>query len=171
MAKFKIKLQGQTNPTEIEVNRQGDEWRVIADGRATPLRLLHHDGLVFAFEYERADGTHRYVRAAGVAGETRQLWVNGRTLTYQRVAEHAGHQTADDDIGSLSATIPAVVSQTLVNEGDIVTAGDKLILLESMKMVIPIQAPHDGVVTRLNCAPGDAVQPGVPLVELRPVSQ
>jgi len=47
-----------------------------------------------------------------------------------------------------------------------VAAGDKLILLESMKMVIPIQAPRDGRVARVLCAPGDSVPAGVPLVEL-----
>ena len=32
--------------------------------------------------------------------------------------------------------------------------------------MIPIVAPDDGVVTALNCAAGDAVQPGVPLIEV-----
>jgi len=47
-----------------------------------------------------------------------------------------------------------------------VAAGDKLILLESMKMVIPIVSPRDGIVARVLCAPGESVPAGVPLVEL-----
>ena len=47
-----------------------------------------------------------------------------------------------------------------------VKAGDKLILLESMKMIIPIQAPQDGLVTALHCSTGEAVQPGEQLIEL-----
>jgi urea carboxylase len=54
----------------------------------------------------------------------------------------------------------------LVAVGDQVRAGDKLVLLESMKMILPIQAPYDGAVTAINCAPGEAVQPGVPLITL-----
>ena len=73
----------------------------------------------------------------------------------------AGGSSAD---ASLAATIPAVVSQILVNEGDSVNEGETLILLESMKMVIPIQAPHDGTVTGIHCTPGEAVEPGVPLL-------
>ena len=33
-------------------------------------------------------------------------------------------------------------------------------------MILPIQAPHDGTVTAINCAPGEAVQPGAPLIDL-----
>jgi biotin carboxyl carrier protein len=58
------------------------------------------------------------------------------------------------------------VSKILVKEGDAVKAGDKLILLESMKMIIPIQAPHDGLVAALRCSAGEAVQPGEQLIEL-----
>ncbi|VAW41309.1 hypothetical protein MNBD_CHLOROFLEXI01-3219, partial [hydrothermal vent metagenome] len=54
----------------------------------------------------------------------------------------------------------------LVKVGDTVASGDKLILLESMKMIIPIQAPYDGVVTALNCTKGESVQAGVQLIEL-----
>jgi biotin carboxyl carrier protein len=54
----------------------------------------------------------------------------------------------------------------LVKIGDAVAVGDKLILLESMKMVIPIQAPCDSTVTAIHCTPGESVQAGVPLLEL-----
>ena len=64
-----------------------------------------------------------------------------------------------------------MVTEVLVNVGDTVSADDKLILLESMKMVIPIQAPHAGIVRQLNCAVGDAVQPGTPLIELDPLQE
>ena len=46
------------------------------------------------------------------------------------------------------------------------TAGDRLILLESMKMIIPIVAPADGVVQAIHCVAGDSVAPGVPLIIL-----
>ena len=50
--------------------------------------------------------------------------------------------------------------------GDAVAAGDKLILLESMKMVIPIVAPRAGRVARVLCAVGESVPAGLPLVEM-----
>ena len=49
---------------------------------------------------------------------------------------------------------------------DAVRRGDVLVMLEAMKMELPLRAPHDGVVRAVRCAPGDLVQPGAPLVEL-----
>jgi biotin carboxyl carrier protein len=73
---------------------------------------------------------------------------------------------AQSDVGpaSLSASIPAVVSEILVEIGDEVKKGDKLILLESMKMILAIQAPYDGTVQAIFCAQGEAVQPGIRLI-------
>ncbi len=89
--------------------------------------------------------------------------MNGRALTAERTRQRGGGAAAQ---GSLASAIPAVVSQILVAVGDEVAAGDKLILLESMKMVIPIQAPHAGRVTRILCEPGESVPAGVALVEI-----
>lgn len=165
--KFKATLNGQER--ELEVTRQGKQLRVHRDGETAELHLLHRDGPSFILEYRRPDGTHRHIRvAAHLEGEKRQLWVNGRTFTYQRIRERGGD--APDVAASLSASIPSVVSEVLVKEGERVTAGDKLILLESMKMVIPLQAPYDGIVKRLDCAAGDSVEPGVPLVEIEEIS-
>ena len=50
--------------------------------------------------------------------------------------------------------------------GQAVHAGQVLVLLEAMKMEVPIKAPRAGRVKSLTCREGDLVQPGVPLVEL-----
>lgn len=162
--KFKVKLNGQEH--ELEVTRQGEQVWVTHEGRVVPLRLLHQDGAYRVLEIEPEDGSRPQLRLALHShGQTRQLWLNGQTFTYERLREQ-GESTNSDDAGSLSATIPAIVSQILVQVGDQVKSGDKLILLESMKMVIPIQAPHEGTVTAIHCQPGSAVQPGVPLLAL-----
>jgi urea carboxylase len=53
--------------------------------------------------------------------------------------------------------------------GNKVTAGENLILLESMKMILPIKAPYDGVIESINCSPGEAVQPGVQLLNIEQI--
>jgi biotin carboxyl carrier protein len=53
-----------------------------------------------------------------------------------------------------------------VAEGDRVEAGDTVVLLESMKMEIPVMAEVVGTVTAVKIAAGDVVQEGDPLVEL-----
>ncbi|MFE7062076.1 biotin/lipoyl-binding carrier protein [Sutcliffiella sp. NPDC057660] len=50
------------------------------------------------------------------------------------------------------------VWKVLVKEGDEVTAGDVVVILESMKMEIPVEAAESGVVTGVKVAEGDFVQ-------------
>ena len=62
-----------------------------------------------------------------------------------------------------------LVANVLVIEcevGDTVQAGDTVVLLESMKMEIPILAERAGVVSAIKVAPGDVVQDGDVLVVL-----
>jgi biotin carboxyl carrier protein len=54
----------------------------------------------------------------------------------------------------------------LVQPGARVAKGDVLVMLEAMKMELPVKAPRDGVVRAIRCQPGELVQPGVDLVEL-----
>jgi acetyl-CoA carboxylase biotin carboxyl carrier protein len=52
----------------------------------------------------------------------------------------------------------ASVWSVIVAEGDYVAAGDMLVILESMKMEIPVLTESAGVVSRLNVTTGDVVQ-------------
>jgi biotin carboxyl carrier protein len=52
----------------------------------------------------------------------------------------------------------ANVWKVLVSEGDHVDDGDTLVILESMKMEIPVLAEESGTVTKLLVAEGDVVQ-------------
>jgi biotin carboxyl carrier protein len=49
-----------------------------------------------------------------------------------------------------------------------VRRGDVLMVLEAMKMELPVRAPADGTVARVNCREGELVQPGEALAELQP---
>lgn len=159
MAKFKVNLNGEER--EFEVTRQGNSLQVMQGSKSAVFHILHTHGPATTLEHH-----HQRIEVAGQAqGDKRQVWVNGRLLYYERVRQRSTG-TADSSDASLSATIPAVVSKILVTVGDTVAAGDKLILLESMKMVIPIHAPYDGQVKALHCAMGDSVQAGTPLIEL-----
>jgi biotin carboxyl carrier protein len=56
------------------------------------------------------------------------------------------------------AEMVASVWSVIVAEGDHVAEGDVLVILESMKMEIPVLAESGGVVSRLHVTKGDAVQ-------------
>jgi biotin carboxyl carrier protein len=74
--------------------------------------------------------------------------------------------TGQDPQQALAAPMPATVVSVNVAEGDQVTRGDVLVMLEAMKMELPLKAPRDGTVKSVGCRAGDLVQPGVVLVEL-----
>ena len=54
----------------------------------------------------------------------------------------------------------ANVWKVLVSEGDQVSEGDVLVILESMKMEIPVESPESGTVSQLKVAEGGVVQEG-----------
>ena len=58
------------------------------------------------------------------------------------------------------AEMVANVWKVVVNEGDPVEDGDTLVILESMKMEIPVVAESTGNVRQLKVAEGDVVQEG-----------
>lgn len=58
----------------------------------------------------------------------------------------------------------ASVQQVFVHEGQHVKQGDTLVMLESMKMEIPVFADANGTVDEVSVAAGDVVQEGDVLV-------
>jgi 3-methylcrotonyl-CoA carboxylase alpha subunit len=62
--------------------------------------------------------------------------------------------------------MPATVVAINAAPGQAVNEGETLIVLEAMKMELPIKAPRQGVVKAVHCAKGELVQPGVNLLEL-----
>jgi acetyl-CoA carboxylase biotin carboxyl carrier protein len=64
------------------------------------------------------------------------------------------------------AEMVANVWKVLVAEGDTVADGDTLVILESMKMEIPVIAEVDGTVSKLGVAEGQVVQEGDLIAEI-----
>jgi biotin carboxyl carrier protein len=62
--------------------------------------------------------------------------------------------------------MPAVVVRILVAEGDLVKAGQGLVVVSAMKMEAVLAAPHGGLVKRINTTLEAKVAPGDILVEI-----
>ena len=60
----------------------------------------------------------------------------------------------------VTASVPGKVFKIEANTGATVKAGDPIVILEAMKMEIPVVAPEDGTVAGINVAVGDAVESG-----------
>ena len=61
-------------------------------------------------------------------------------------------------MAEVRAEMVANVWRVVVAEGDQVSEGDTLVILESMKMEIPVLAEDSGTLTKLHVAEGDVVQ-------------
>jgi acetyl-CoA carboxylase biotin carboxylase subunit len=67
---------------------------------------------------------------------------------------------------SLAAPMPATVVKVLVKPGDRVAKGDTVVVLEAMKMELPLRAAADATVKAVHCRDGELVQPDAVLVEM-----
>jgi biotin carboxyl carrier protein len=125
-----------------EITPLGDGWYLIRDGEKTwrVAAVSDASGTWLFF-----DGQVAYVgrEAAGTRGRAK-----GRS-----------------DAGVM-APMPATVIAINTAAGRSVTEGATVIVLEAMKMELPIKAPRSGVVKAVHCAKGDLVQPGVSLLEI-----
>jgi biotin carboxyl carrier protein len=66
----------------------------------------------------------------------------------------------------IKAHITGVVFQIVARPGDTVEAGDPVIVLESMKMEIPVESPRAGAVKEIRVEEGQTVQEGETLAVL-----
>ncbi len=72
--------------------------------------------------------------------------------------------------GDVLAPFTANVCEISVQEGQKVKAGEKLAVLEAMKMQTPVNSEVDGVVGKIVAKVGDAMQPGDELVKVTPAA-
>ena len=115
--------------------------------------------------YQVDAGTRRRVAFAVVAADT-WVFLDGRVYVVPTGGASPARTSRADERGALTAPMPATVLAIHVTPGQTVQRNDVLIVLEAMKMELPIRAPRDGRVRTVACQPGELVQPGVTLLEL-----
>jgi biotin carboxyl carrier protein len=89
--------------------------------------------------------------------------VAGQVKAVVPVAQASPTSAAGDEVAQMGG----VVVQVDVKAGQVVAQGDRLIVLEAMKMKTHLLASKAGQVTRVLVAPGDAVEGGQPLVTIQ----
>jgi biotin carboxyl carrier protein len=76
------------------------------------------------------------------------------------IAGRTGDAKRGAAVAEVHAEMVANVWKVVVTEGDQVEDGDTLVILESMKMEIPVIAEDSGTIAQLKVAEGDVVQEG-----------
>lgn len=142
------------------LTRIGDAYQLDLEGQLHTVMLepdgsLNFDGAAHTI-HAAIDGDHVYVHLDGEAHEL---------LYLDPVARHAsGHEGAGER--TLRAPMPGGVMTISVKPGQIVAAGDTLIVIESMKMETAIRAPRAGLIETIHVTLGDVFERDAPLVTM-----
>ena len=75
-------------------------------------------------------------------------------------APKAAPKAAGAGAVKVTASVPGKVFKIEANVGQTVKAGDNIVILDAMKMEIPVVAPQDGTIASIDVAAGDAVENG-----------
>ncbi|HEX2722468.1 MAG TPA: biotin/lipoyl-containing protein [Gemmatimonadaceae bacterium] len=161
------------------VDLNGARHEVTLDGRDAVV-----DGESISAQIEEVDGTpvrvmtlgsevHRVVVRRGSSRGSYTLWVDGHRFEAEALDERT---RAIRDITAKSAQasgpapvvapMPGLVVRVQVAVGDLVQAGQGLVVMEAMKMENELRASASGRVKALFALPGAAVEKGALLVEL-----
>ena len=117
--------------------------------------------------YLVSNGTVRWQVAVADSGDTRWVSVNGQVAVFDvESGRSAGTRKKTARADAMMAPMPATVAKLLVAPGQTVAEGETVLVLEAMKMELPVRSPRAGVVKAVQCAQGELVQPGVALVDL-----
>jgi acetyl/propionyl-CoA carboxylase alpha subunit len=115
--------------------------------------------------YQVTQGATRRI-AFAVGGRDTWVFLDGRTYLVSDAAEDSKRRSRVDEEAALVAPMPATVLAVHAAQGERVERSQVVMVLEAMKMELPIRAPRDGVVKSVGCQVGDLVQPGATLLEL-----
>jgi biotin carboxyl carrier protein len=66
----------------------------------------------------------------------------------------------------VNSPLPGVIVEVSVKEGQAVKSGQKVAVLEAMKMENEISAPKDGIITAIHVNKGDSILEGAPIVTI-----
>jgi acetyl-CoA/propionyl-CoA carboxylase biotin carboxyl carrier protein len=144
-------LEGPDGPVDVAIRATPEawDWQVDVDGPKS-----RHIGKFSAHQ-------HRVYRD----GEA--VWVVDPDVGPVRYAPLVGDaDAAASGDASLEAPMPGTVVQLRVQPGTVVSAGETLVVMESMKMEISIASPRDGSIAAVHVAAGDQVERGATLIEL-----
>ncbi len=104
-------------------------------------------------------------------GERVYVQAPDRTVAFDVVPRFVAPGAAAATSGGLAAPMPGIVLDVRCAPGDVVDAGQTLVVLEAMKMEHHVRAPAGGVVAEVRVAKGEHVQNGAVLLVLHPVGE
>ncbi len=163
---------GNAAPSDVRLalTPQRAGWYSVAfgadgeEGQTYSVRVRERQGPDIWLEIEG-----HALRMVALEAQPEEWWarVAGETIRLLRQPPLPAPGAARASNDALTAPMPGQVIAVLVAEGQAVTAGAPLMILEAMKMEHTIRAPHDGVVAAIHYHPGDQVRAAAVLLDVR----
>jgi len=136
--------------------RRGEEISVeIESGKSLVIRLIN---------VSEPDKDGRRTISFELNGMTREAFIADKKVTPQTKTRPKADLA---DALQIGAPIPGLVTSIAVSVGQKVAKGDRLMMMEAMKMQTTVTAPVDGVVAELLCSVGETVESKDLLARLR----
>ena len=113
----------------------------------------------------------QYERAVTCSGRRYRVVADAQGPRLMIEVDGVPHTVYRDDGGLVRTTAPAFVIGVRVAPGDVVRAGDPLVVVESMKMETTITAPYAGTVRVVTAALNTQIEAGAPVVQLQATAE
>jgi acetyl/propionyl-CoA carboxylase alpha subunit len=144
----------------FQLSHKGVETRISLEPCCENVWRLHageaSDVIVLA-----AEGDTFYVH---LNGETHELVHHNAISRFETKSSHAS-----DDV--VRAPMPGTIVHLSVAPGDAVTAGDAVVVIESMKLEMVLRAPRSGTIKSLSLSAGNKFERDTILVSLEPLAE
>lgn len=156
-----MKYFATVNDKEFEITID-NEWEITVNGERYDMDFQYLDGggvlslLLNSRSLEAVVNEKDEVWEVLTKGELYTVQVQDERM--YRLSQARGTMTAVTGEAHIKSPMPGLIVSIPVHVGDMVHKGDKLIILESMKMENELRAPREGVVSRVNVIKGDSVE-------------
>ena len=157
-----MKITFDTQTLDLIPAGSGKRYRATIGDKTVDAEIIRAEGgrLDLLIDGERVTA---YVSSEGAK---RWVTVNGQTFVLTKSSGEKRRGVAHDHASELVAPMPGQVRGVNVSEGESVTKGQTLLVLEAMKMEIRIQAPSNGKVKKLHVKQGQTVEREQIMVEI-----
>ena len=148
------------HPVRADLVEAGRAWSLLVQTEESVARSYEVD-----FEASTSDGQTVIVDGC-------EIRVVFGAASAERPSPARPRATGGAADGSVRAPMPGRIIEVLVKQGDAVTTGQGLVVIEAMKMENELRAPHDAIVADVSVTVGSHVEAGAVLVVLsssRPV--
>ena len=166
---YEVKLKNRLARVEV-LSHEGDQLLVAVDGKEYALDFVKigkgsysilHNNRSYNVELIPTEGIKKYqVHTLKNSFEVEIIDAEAKYLASRRKE----HEADDEEI--ISSPIPGKVVNLLVSEGELVEAGQSLVVISAMKMESEFKAPRDGKVISVKVSEGQSVEARQELVLL-----